>query len=128
MLRRSVRRCHCWQTAPLLRRRRAALDSLVLPGTSGGVCGLCPGSRRHRFFVMNEAVIVGAMEECDHLSIVHCITPCRSVVTRIAARDNIAPEMAAALNVNPGKEVLLARTRRSRMLRNDADTSLEAAA
>ena len=79
-------------------------------------------------FVIDGAVIVGtdAEKECDHLCVV--TAPFATSVARIAARDGIAPEMAARrLNAQTPEEVLLARA--DLVLRNDADlASLEAAA
>lgn len=79
-------------------------------------------------FVLDGAVIVGtaAEAECDRLAVV--TAPFATSVARIAARDGIAPEMAARrLNAQTPEEVLLARA--DLVLRNDADlASLEAAA
>ena len=79
-------------------------------------------------FVIDGAVIVGtdAEKECDHLCVV--TAPFATSVARIAARDGIAPEMAARrLNAQTPEEVLLARA--DLVLSNDADlASLEAAA
>ena len=67
-----------------------------------------------------------AEKECDHLCVV--TAPFATSVARIAARDGIAPEMAARrLKAQTPEEVLLARA--DLVLRNDADlASLEAAA
>ena len=85
-----------------------ALDSLVLPE------------------IIRRVVGTDAEKECDHLCVV--TAPFATSVARIAARDGIAPEMAARrLNAQTPEEVLLARA--DLVLRNDADlASLEAAA
>lgn len=107
-----------------------ALDSLVLPEIIRRVCRLKQAAREAGapLFVIDGAVIVGtdAEKECDHLCVV--TAPFATSVARIAARDGIAPEMAARrLNAQTPEEVLLARA--DLVLRNDADlASLEAAA
>ena len=109
---------------------KAALDSLVLPEIIRRVCRLKQAAREAGapLFVIDGAVIVGtdAEKECDHLCVV--TAPFATSVARIAARDGIAPEMAARrLNAQTPEEVLLARA--DLVLRNDADlASLEAAA
>ena len=109
---------------------QAALDSLVLPEIIRRVCRLKQAAREAGapLFVIDGAVIVGtdAEKECDHLCVV--TAPFATSVARIAARDGIAPEMAARrLNAQTPEEVLLARA--DLVLRNDADlASLEAAA
>ena len=79
-------------------------------------------------FVLDGAVIVGtaAEQECDRLCVV--TAPFETSVARIAARDGIAPEMAARrLNAQTPEEVLLSKA--DYVLRNDADLSaLETAA
>ena len=105
-----------------------ALDSLVLPEIIRRVCRLKQAAREAGapLFVIDGAVIVGtdAEKECDHLCVV--TAPFATSVARIAARDGIAPEMAAR-RLNAPEEVLLARA--DLVLRNDADlASLEAAA
>ena len=109
---------------------KAALDSLVLPEIIRRVCRLKQAAREAGapLFVIDGAVIVGtdAEKECDHLCVV--TAPFATSVARIAARDGIAPKMAARrLNAQTPEEVLLARA--DLVLRNDADlASLEAAA
>ena len=109
---------------------KAALDSLVLPEIIRRVYRLKQAAREAGapLFVIDGAVIVGtdAEKECDHLCVV--TAPFATSVARIAARDGIAPEMAARrLNAQTPEEVLLARA--DLVLRNDADlASLEAAA
>ena len=109
---------------------KAALDSLVLPEIIRQVCRLKQAAREAGapLFVIDGAVIVGtdAEKECDHLCVV--TAPFATSVARIAARDGIAPEMAARrLNAQTPEKVLLARA--DLVLRNDADlASLEAAA
>ena len=109
---------------------KAALDSLVLPEIIRRVCRLKQAAREAGapLFVIDGAVIVGtdAEKECDHLCVV--TAPFATSVARIAARDGIAPEMAARrLNARTPEELLLARA--DLVLRNDADlASLEAAA
>ena len=109
---------------------KAALDSFVLPEIIRRVCRLKQAAREAGapLFVIDGAVIVGtdAEKECDHLCVV--TAPFATSVARIAARDGIAPEMAARrLNAQTPEEVLLARA--DLVLRNDADlASLEAAA
>ena len=79
-------------------------------------------------FVLDGAVIVGteAEGECDRLCVV--TAPFETSVARIAARDGIAPEMAARrLNAQTSESTLLAKA--DYVLRNDADLpALEAAA
>ena len=81
---------------------KAALDSLVLPEIIRRVCRLKQAAREAGapLFVIDGAVIVGtdAEKECDHLCVV--TAPFATSVARIAARDGIAPEMAAGLAVN----------------------------
>ena len=76
---------------------KAALDSLVLPEIIRRVCRLKQAAREAGapLFVIDGAVIVGtdAEKECDHLCVV--TAPFATSVARIAARDGIAPEMAA---------------------------------
>ena len=109
---------------------KAALDSLVLPEIIRRICRLKQAAREAGapLFVIDGAVIVGtdAEKECDHLCVV--TAPFATSVARIAARDGIAPEMAARrLNAQTPEEALLARA--DLVLRNDADlASLEAAA
>ena len=109
---------------------KAALDSLVLPEIIRRVCRLKQAAREAGapLFVIDGAVIVGtdAEKECDHLCVV--TAPFATSVARIAARDGIAPEMAARrLNAQTPEEVLLARA--DLVLRNDADlASLEESA
>ena len=90
---------------------KAALDSLVLPEIIRRVCRLKQAAREAGapLFVIDGAVIVGtdAEKECDHLCVV--TAPFATSVARIAARDGIAPEMAARrLNAQTPEEVLLA--------------------
>ena len=102
----------------------------MLPEIIRRVCRLKQAAREAGapLFVIDGAVIVGtdAEKECDHLCVV--TAPFATSVARIAARDGIAPEMAARrLNAQTPEEVLLARA--DLVLSNDADlASLEAAA
>ena len=79
-------------------------------------------------FVLDGAVIVGteAEGECDRLCVV--TAPFETSAARIAARDGIAPEMAARrLNAQTPESTLLAKA--DYVLRNDADLpALETAA
>ena len=111
----------------------SAYDIVMATEVGGGVVPVDAGERAAReagapLFVIDGAVIVGtdAEKECDHLCVV--TAPFATSVARIAARDGIAPEMAARrLNAQTPEEVLLARA--DLVLRNDADlASLEAAA
>ena len=109
---------------------KAALDALTHPEILRRIRAAKEAARRAGapLFVLDGAVIVGsaAEGECDQLAVV--TAPFETSVARIAARDGIAPEMAARrLNAQTPEEVLLARA--DLVLRNDADlASLEAAA
>ena len=69
----------------------------MLPETTRQDCRLKQAAREAGapLFVIDGAVIVGtdAEKECDHLCVV--TAPFATSVARIAARDGIAPEMAA---------------------------------
>ena len=109
---------------------KAALDALTHPEILRRIRAAKQAAQEagNRLFVLDGAVIVGteAEVECDRLAVV--TAPFATSVARIAARDGIAPEMAARrLNAQTPEEVLLARA--DLVLRNDADlASLEAAA
>ena len=109
---------------------KAALDALTHPEILRRIRAAKQAAQEagNRLFVLDGAVIVGteAEAECDRLAVV--TAPFATSVARIAARDGIAPEMAARrLNAQTPEEVLLARA--DLVLRNDADlASLEAAA
>ena len=109
---------------------KAALDSITHPEIVRRIRAAKQAAQDAGapLFVIDGAVIVGtdAEKECDHLCVV--TAPFATSVDRIAARDNISPEMAARrLNAQTPEEVLLARA--DHVLRNDADlASLEAAA
>ena len=109
---------------------KAALDSITHPEIVRRIRAAKQAAQDAGapLFVLDGAVIVGtkAEGECDHLCVV--TAPFATSVARIAARDGIAPEMAARrLNAQTPEEVLLARA--DYILRNDADlASLEAAA
>ena len=109
---------------------KRALDALTHPEILRRIRAAKQAAQEaeNRLFVLDGAVIVGteAEAECDRLAVV--TAPFATSVARIAARDGIAPEMAARrLNAQTPEEVLLARA--DLVLRNDADlASLEAAA
>ena len=109
---------------------KAALDSITHPEIVRRIRAAKQAAQDAGapLFVLDGAVIVGtkAEGECNRLCVV--TAPFATSVARIAARDGIAPEMAARrLNAQTPEEVLLARA--DLVLRNDADlTSLEAAA
>ena len=109
---------------------KAALDSITHPEIVRRIRAAKQAAQDAGapLFVLDGAVIVGtkAEGECNRLCVV--TAPFETSVARIAARDNISPEMAARrLNAQTPEEVLLARA--DHVLRNDADlASLEAAA
>ena len=109
---------------------KAALDSITHPEIVRRIRAAKQAAQDAGapLFVLDGAVILGtkAEGECNRLCVV--TAPFEISVARIAARDNISPEMAARrLNAQTPEEVLLARA--DHILRNDADlASLEAAA
>ena len=109
---------------------KAALDALTHPEILRRIRAAKEAARRAGapLFVLDGAVIVGsaAEGECDRLAVV--TAPFETSVARIAARDGIAPEMAARrLNAQTPETELLAHA--DYVLRNDGPlAALEAAA
>lgn len=109
---------------------KAALDSITHPEIVRRIRAAKQAAQDSGapLFVLDGAVIVGteAEGECDRLCVV--TAPFETSVARIAARDSIAPEMAARrLNAQTPESTLLAKA--DYVLRNDADLpALEAAA
>lgn len=109
---------------------KAALDALTHPEILRRIRAAKEAARQAgaKLFVLDGAVIVGsaAEGECDKLAVV--TAPFETSVARIAARDDISPEMAARrLNAQTPEAELLAHA--DYVLRNDgALSALETAA
>ena len=101
---------------------KAALDGITHPEIVARIRAAKAAAEQSGavLFVLDGAVIVGteAEAECDELLVV--TAPFETSVARIAARDGIAPEMAARrLNAQTPEAVLTGKA--DYILRNDAD-------
>ena len=101
---------------------KAALDGITHPEIVARIRAAKAAAEQSgaALFVLDGAVIVGteAEAECDELLVV--TAPFETSVDRIAARDGIAPEMAARrLNAQTPETVLTGKA--DYILRNDAD-------